>query len=105
MWIALARWKAYPRQIESDLELRGIDIGAWHRLDRKPDGSPVLSSRKLINITDGLLPSDHSWFKLAAYKDADELKAKEDADKTAAARKSKLSGLYRKVPEHLREAV
>lgn len=103
--MALARWKTYPTQIEADLRLRGIDIGAWHRLDRDDKGRPVLSSRVLVNITDALLPSEHSWFKLAAYADADKLKAQEEAEKTRAARKSKLAGLYRKVPEHLREAV
>lgn len=104
MALALARWKAYPTQIEADLRLRGIDIGAWHRLDVE-HGRMVLSSRMLINITDALLPSEHSWFKLAAYADADKAKAQEEAEKTRTARKSKLSGLYRKVPEHLREAV
>lgn len=84
--------------------MRGIDIGAWHRYDMR-GGRPVLSSRKLINILDGILPSEHSWFKLAAYADADKLKAQEEAEKTKAARKSKLAGLYRKVPQHLREAV
>jgi hypothetical protein len=102
--MALARWRRYPREIESDLEVRGIDLGAWHRRELR-DGRPILSSRKLIILTDGLLPSDHSWFKLAAYADADKAKAKEDAEKTKAARNPKLASLYRKVPKHLREAV
>lgn len=100
MWIALHRWKLYPREIEADLHVRGIDIGAWHRLERNAAGYPILSSRKLIVITDGFLPSEHSWFKLAAYRDHDKAKDKAERDAVKEPRQRLLSRLYAKVPKH-----
>jgi hypothetical protein len=94
---AFHRWKAYPREIERDLEAFHPNcdfMGKWHRGE--------LSSRKLIVLTDGFLPPEHSWFKMAAYKDADKLEETLKAEATAKARKPLLSSMYRKVPEHLR---
>lgn len=53
---AVPRWRLFPREIESDLNLyRNIDIGDWH------EGR--LSSRKLICYLDGL-PAE-SWYKMS----------------------------------------
>lgn len=56
---AVPRWKLFPREIESDLSLYHLtDFGDWFR--------GRLSSRKLINLLDGL-PAD-SWYKVSVYE-------------------------------------
>lgn len=56
-------WLQYPSEIEADLKFRGIDIGAWHRLDRDAHGCPILSSRLLLVLLEEL--DEDSSFKKA----------------------------------------
>lgn len=56
---AIPRWKLFAREIECDLSLyHHRDIGDWH------EGR--LSSRKLLNLLDGL-PND-CWYKLSVQQ-------------------------------------
>ena len=58
-------WLRWPEEIESDLLLRGVDIGLWHRLTINPDtGAPYLSSRRLLAVLEHL--PDDSAVKTAA---------------------------------------
>ena len=58
-------WSRCPEEIESDLLVRGVDIGLWHRLTINPDtGAPYLSSRRLLLLLEHL--PDDSAVKTAA---------------------------------------
>lgn len=63
------RWRVFPREIECDLSLyHHIDIGEWH--------AGRLSSRKLLNLIDGL-PGE-SWYKLSADAFIKEVQAEQE---------------------------
>lgn len=63
---AIPRWKVFPREIESGLEIYcNRDIGDWH--------TGKMSSRKLLTLLDGL-PND-SWYKLSLAQFIEECKA------------------------------
>lgn len=54
MWHAIIRIREFPREIEADLALNGLDIGWWHRGTLNDEGFPRLSSRRLLVLLDGL---------------------------------------------------
>lgn len=65
----IPRWKIFPREIESDLQLyHRIDIGDWY--------SGKLSSRRAIILLDGL-PGD-SWYKLSVAQYIEEVAEEEE---------------------------
>lgn len=60
MWEAIVRVRSFPTQIEADLhKYYRLDIADWHRGTVK-DGVPVVSSRKLLVLVDGL-PEDSEY--------------------------------------------
>jgi hypothetical protein len=63
VWLAIVRIRSFARKIEADLQTRcnGLDIADWHRLTLRPDGVPVLSSRKLLTILDEGLSEDSAY--------------------------------------------
>lgn len=54
MWEALPAWRAWPRQIASDLRCRGLHIKWWLRGTVGGDGDPLLSSYELMEIIEHL---------------------------------------------------
>ena len=59
-------WRQFPRQIASDLHLRGLHIKHWLRGTQGADGDPILSSYELLYILDSL--DDESAFKTQAER-------------------------------------
>lgn len=71
MTVLLPRWRLFPREIECDLSIyHHIDIGDWH--------TGKISSRKILNLLDGLPPE--CWYKLSVVEFIQEMEdEKQDA--------------------------
>lgn len=65
------RWRAFPREIESDLNL-------YHRRDIKDWHTGELSSRLLLNYLDGLMLQEESWYRASVQKFLENLKEEEE---------------------------
>lgn len=93
MAAALLRVKKYPREIETCLQAHyhNADIGQWWRGE--------MSSRKLINLIDGL-PGD-SWFWTVVRLDHERIEEQNQLDAARDVKQRNVSELYASVPKHL----
>ena len=69
---ALAVWSRWPHEVEASLLTQygpEFNIKHWHRLTLDTEGCPVLSSRLMLVLLEGL--NEDSWFKTVAERDGD----------------------------------
>lgn len=68
---ALPRWKVFPREILFDLShYHHRHIKEWH--------TGEMSSNELLNLLDGLMLHEHSWYRISVELFIEELKEEEE---------------------------